>query len=82
LDERQNPIKFFIFEYWGVESILVSLRTAATPGLLYLRLLIVMMEKLMEWTVLAGETEALEENLPRRGGKPATNSFSYGAASY
>jgi hypothetical protein len=24
-----------------------------------------MMEKLVEWTVLAGETEVLEENLPR-----------------
>jgi hypothetical protein len=54
-----------------------------------------MMEKLVEWTVLAGETEVLGENLPRRhyvhhkchlpdpgrrGGKPATNRFSYGAA--
>jgi hypothetical protein len=27
---------------------------------------IVMMEKLVEWTVLAGETEVLGENLPRR----------------
>jgi hypothetical protein len=25
-----------------------------------------MMEKLMEWTVLAGETEVLGQNLPRR----------------
>jgi hypothetical protein len=49
------------------------------------------MEKLVEWTVLAGETEVLIENVPdatyqtqanpgRRGGKPASNRFSYGAA--
>jgi hypothetical protein len=73
--------------------------TAATPGLLYLPRVIVRMEKLVEWTVLAGETEVQGENLPwrhfvshkshlpdkganagRRGGKPATNRFSYGAA--
>jgi hypothetical protein len=58
-----------------------------------------MMEKFVEWTVLAGETEVLGENLRRRqfvhhkshlpntganpgrrGGKPATNRFSYGTA--
>jgi hypothetical protein len=53
------------------------------------------MEKLVEWMVLAGENEVLGENLPRRhfvhrkphlpdpgrrGGTPATNRFSYGAA--
>jgi hypothetical protein len=41
-----------------------------------------MMEKLVEWK-LAGETEVLGENLPqRRGGKPATNRLSYGAARF
>jgi hypothetical protein len=49
-----------------VESILGPLGTAATPGLLYLLRVIVRMEKLVEWTVLAGETEVLRENLPRR----------------
>jgi hypothetical protein len=58
-----------------------------------------MMEKLVEWTILAGETEVLGEKRPRRhivhhkshlpdpgakpgrrGGKPATNRFNYGAA--
>jgi hypothetical protein len=58
-----------------------------------------MMEKLVEWTILTGETEVLGEKLPwrhfvhhishlpdtganpdRRREKPATNRFSYGAA--
>jgi hypothetical protein len=56
---------FFLFEYWGVESILGPLGTAATPGLLYLSRVIVKMEKLVEWTILAGETEILGKNLPR-----------------
>jgi hypothetical protein len=49
-----------------VEPKLGPLGTAATPGLLYLPRVIVRMEKLVEWTVLAGETEVLGENLPRR----------------
>jgi hypothetical protein len=67
-------------------------------GLLYMSLVIMMMENLVEWR-LAGETEVLGENLPQRhvvhrkshlpdpdsnsgcrGGKPATNRLSYGAA--
>jgi hypothetical protein len=59
----------------------------------------VIVEKLVEWTVLAGEIEVLGETVPRRhfvhhkshlpdpggnpsrrGEKPATNRFSYGAA--
>jgi hypothetical protein len=55
-----------LFEYWGVESILGPLGTAATPGLLYLPRVIARMEKLVEWTVLAGETKVVGENLPRR----------------
>jgi hypothetical protein len=65
------------------------------------RVIVMMVEKLVEWTVLAGESEILGENLPRRhvihhkshlsdpganpvrrGGKPATNRFSYGAANF
>jgi hypothetical protein len=49
-----------------VESILGPLGTVATTGLLYLPRVIVRMEKSVEWTVLAGETEELGENLPRR----------------
>jgi hypothetical protein len=57
--------------------------TAATPGLLCQPRVIVKMivEKQMDCR-LAGETEVLGESLPqrRRGGKPATNLLSYGAA--
>jgi hypothetical protein len=49
-----------------VESILDPLGTADTTGLLYLPRVIVRMVKLVEWTVLAGETEVLGENLTRR----------------
>jgi hypothetical protein len=49
-----------------VESKLGPLDTAATSGLFYLPRVIVRMEKLVEWTDLAGETEVLGENLPRR----------------
>jgi hypothetical protein len=76
-----------------------STRQSATEYLLYLpRMIVMMMENLVEWR-LAGETEVLGENLPQRyffhhkshlpdpssnmgsrGGKPATNRLSYGAA--
>jgi hypothetical protein len=49
-----------------MESILCPLGTAATTGILYLPRVIVRMEKLVEWMVLAGKTEVLGENLPRR----------------
>jgi hypothetical protein len=53
---------FFYFFIW----VLGRLGIAATSGLLYLPPVIVKMEKLVEWTVLVGETEVLGENLPRR----------------
>jgi hypothetical protein len=40
--------QFLFLEYWGVESILGPLGTAATPGLLYLPRVIVEMENLVE----------------------------------
>jgi hypothetical protein len=50
-----------------VESKLGPLGTATITGLLYLpQVNEMMMEKLVEWTVLAGDTEVLGENLPRR----------------
>jgi hypothetical protein len=69
-----------------------AIGTSATPGLLCQPRVIVKMivEKQMECRV-GGETEVLGENLPqgnyclnpgRRGGKPATNRLSYGAALY
>jgi hypothetical protein len=102
MKEKWKITIFLFFYIWilGVKSILSPFGTAATPGLLYMPRVIVRMEKLVEWTVLAGETEVIRENLSwrhfvhhkshladpgtnpgRRGGKPATNSFSYGAAS-
>jgi hypothetical protein len=45
---------------------LAPLGTAAIPDLLYLPRVIVRMEMLVQWTVLAGETEVLGENLPQR----------------
>jgi hypothetical protein len=39
---------------------------SSSQGLCYLPRVIVMMEKLVEWTALAGDTEVLGENLPRR----------------
>jgi hypothetical protein len=90
---------FFLNLHWGRWSPnwVHSARRPLT-GLLYLARVIVRMENLVEW--MAGETELLGENLPRRhfvhhkshlttpgieppgrrGGKPATNRFSYGAA--
>jgi hypothetical protein len=46
-----------------VESKVGPLGTAANTGLLYLPRIILRMEKLVEWMVLAGETEVLGDNL-------------------
>jgi hypothetical protein len=48
-----------------MESKLGPLGTLPTSGLLYLPRVIVRMENLVEWR-LAGEIEALGENLPQR----------------
>jgi hypothetical protein len=58
-------ILYFLNSHCGVESILRPLGTSATSGLLYLLRVIVTMENLVEWR-LAGETEVLGENLPKR----------------
>jgi hypothetical protein len=49
-----------------VKSILGPLGTAAITGLLYLLRVILRMETLVEWAVLAGEIKILGENLPWR----------------
>jgi hypothetical protein len=41
-------IIYFLFEYWGVDSILDALGTAVITGLLYLPRVIVRMEKFVE----------------------------------
>jgi hypothetical protein len=86
----RTPTPFFIIIIsgrWSPYWVHAALRPLL--GLLYLSRVIVTM------MVLAGKTEVLGENLPqrhfvhhkchlpdpgRRGGKPATNRFSYGAA--
>jgi hypothetical protein len=44
----QKSAVIFLFELWGMESILGPLGTVATPGLLYLPRVIVRMEKSVE----------------------------------
>jgi hypothetical protein len=89
-----NSNNSFLIRIVGVGSILGPIGAAAPTGLLYLARVILRMDKLVEWTVLAGETEVLGENLPRRhfvhhkshlirpgrDRKPATNRLNYVAA--
>jgi hypothetical protein len=56
---------FFYLNIGALKSILGPLGTAAIHVLLYLPRVIVRMEKSVEWTVLAGKTEVLGENLLR-----------------
>jgi hypothetical protein len=89
-----NYVFFFNLHSWGWSPNWVHSARRPFTGLLYLPQVIVRMQNLVEW--MARETEVLGENLPRRhlvhhkshltrpgirrGGKPATNRFSYGAA--
>jgi hypothetical protein len=63
-------IEFFIFFYLNIGGWSPYwVHSALRPLLAYCTCLprvIVRMEKLVEWTVLAGETEVVEENLPQR----------------
>jgi hypothetical protein len=59
-------LNFFNSHSGGVWVEISPLGTSATTGLLYLpRVIVMMMENLVEWR-LAGETEVLGENLPQR----------------
>jgi hypothetical protein len=50
----------------GQSAVLIGLVISSFQSLCYLPRVIVMMAKLVEWAVLAGETEVLGENLPWR----------------
>jgi hypothetical protein len=79
---------FFIWIVGGWSPNWVQSARRPLTGLLYLPRVIVRMENLVEW--MAGKTDATlsttnpiwpDQGLnPSRGGKPATNRFSYGAA--